>query len=623
MAISIAAGASRVGALLSQKGSSFRKGVGNLVSASNETFKRTRDKIKITDKKIEVQKIKQKDEDKNFNEKLQRMEKEGLVEVKKKKLTMGGFLKDLPGKINKSFWLLVAAWAFDNLPKIEKFITNTIKKIQVFAASLKRVLTTTFTVGKSAMKILGALLQNLSEFDFADSKGRLERAQEDFEIEVDNLAASADELKNVWSREEAELTSILTDLDSGKSMREAINNANAIEPKTPAFGPGSTAKGTEASELARSTKLLAGYEGFESEAYPDPYTGGAPWTIGFGSTRINGRPVRPGDKVTREEALEMKKADVQSHRAVAIDQVGGIDEWMKLPENTRVALNSIAYNYGSIPNRIMSAVRTGDSRKIAEAIRGLSGDNDSINAWRRLDEAQVITTGRSSRADIGAPAPQTSTSQAPQTAKEGGGSYELTDKVPFDQLSKTARQGGTGAVGKTSDYGLRKSPGGIGSTNHKGVDIGTSGQGNWFCAIKVNGKVTFAGTMSGYGKIVIIKSGQYEYRFAHLRNMMVKRGDSYNSGTPIGEIGNTGHSTGTHLHFEVLVQGAHTDPNPYLNLLEVGRLKKKVKAQNAQINGTSKETAAQVSEKVSSIRTTTNRRGRTIVVRQTQILKTN
>lgn len=621
MAIAAATTVSRIGTMFSTKANAFRKGVGSFTS---DTFARTRQKMKVTEKKVKVVRNKKDNEDKKFEEKLDRQEKEGLIERKKKKKTMGSFMKDLPSKVGSAFVKLLLAWVVDNLPKITKFITTTTKKIRVFTAALKRVLTSTYTITVATTKIVKAIIKNLSEFDTKDSSGRIQKAMDEFQKDVDELNASANELKDVWGKEEEELDKILKDLESGKSLKAAVDGAKTVQPQTPAFGPGSTATGTQSSELSRSTKLLASYEGFREDAYPDPYTGGAPWTIGFGSTKIDGRPVRPGDRVTREQALEMKKADVQSHRAVAIDQVGGIDEWMKLPENTRVALNSIVYNYGSLPGRILPAVRSRDPQKIAEAIRGLGGDNEGINRWRRLDEAQVVTTGKSSRVDIGAPAPQTSTaSQAPQTAKEGGGEYELTDKVPYEDFSKTLREGGTGAVGKTSDYGFRKSPGGVGSTNHKGVDIGTSGQGNWFVAIKVNGKVTYAGNMSGYGKIVIIKSGQYEYRFAHLRRILVKQGDSYSAATPIGEIGNTGHSTGTHLHFETLVNGAHTDPNPYLKLIEIGRLSKKVKAQSAQISGNSQQTAAQVSEEVSSVRTSTNRRGRTIIIRQTQVLKTN
>jgi len=86
---------------------------------------------------------------------------------------------------------------------------------------------------------------------------------------------------------------------------------------------------------------------------------------------------------------------------------------------------------------------------------------------------------------------------------------------------------------------------------------------------KGSGTVTYAGVAGDYGNLVIIKSGNTEYYFAHLARIFVKMG-SYNGGV-IGEIGTSGRSTGIHLHYEVRPNGRPIDPKPYLNLLDIGK----------------------------------------------------
>ena len=58
-------------------------------------------------------------------------------------------------------------------------------------------------------------------------------------------------------------------------------------------------------------EIICAFEGCELEAYPDPATGGAPWTIGWGSTRDrNGQPIRPGMKITAQEATTLLERDI-------------------------------------------------------------------------------------------------------------------------------------------------------------------------------------------------------------------------------------------------------------------------------------------------------------------------
>lgn len=74
---------------------------------------------------------------------------------------------------------------------------------------------------------------------------------------------------------------------------------------------------------------------------------------------------------------------------------------------------------------------------------------------------------------------------------------------------------------------------------------------------------------NGYGNIIIIdhQNGIHTW-YAHLDSILVKAGDTVEKGTVIGELGNTGYSTGPHLHFEVRENGTPVDPGNYLEYMQ-------------------------------------------------------
>lgn len=116
----------------------------------------------------------------------------------------------------------------------------------------------------------------------------------------------------------------------------------------------------------------------------------------------------------------------------------------------------------------------------------------------------------------------------------------------------------------TSKYGWRKNPFGRGTEFHYGLDIAN----NYNTVIKAAGKgvVTFAGYTSGYGRIVIISHGfGYESVYGHNKKLYVKVGDKVEKGEKIAAMGNTGRSTGPHLHFEIRYYGKRVNPSTILN----------------------------------------------------------
>ena len=112
-------------------------------------------------------------------------------------------------------------------------------------------------------------------------------------------------------------------------------------------------------------------------------------------------------------------------------------------------------------------------------------------------------------------------------------------------------------------FGGRKSPGGIGSTNHKGIDIAVP-RGTPIYAAD-GGTVTYSGWMSGYGYLVQIDHGNgYVTRYGHNSSLTVSVGQHVYKGQQVARAGSTGNSTGNHCHFEVRYNGVAKNPLNYL-----------------------------------------------------------
>jgi len=94
---------------------------------------------------------------------------------------------------------------------------------------------------------------------------------------------------------------------------------------------------------------------------------------------------------------------------------------------------------------------------------------------------------------------------------------------------------------------------------HVGVDIG-AGRGT-FVRAPAGGTVAFVGWRSGYGRTIVIDHGhQISTLYGHLAKPDVVRGQTVEEGAEIGLIGATGHASGPHLHYEVLVNGRPVNP---------------------------------------------------------------
>ena len=115
----------------------------------------------------------------------------------------------------------------------------------------------------------------------------------------------------------------------------------------------------------------------------------------------------------------------------------------------------------------------------------------------------------------------------------------------------------------SSYFGQRPDPFSGYTAFHRGVDFAAA-EGTQVKAVGA-GLVTWAGDRSGYGEMVEINHGNGLFtRYGHNEKLLVKAGDMVLKGQPIALMGSTGRSTGTHVHFEVLKNGAQVDPLRYI-----------------------------------------------------------
>jgi hypothetical protein len=120
----------------------------------------------------------------------------------------------------------------------------------------------------------------------------------------------------------------------------------------------------------------------------------------------------------------------------------------------------------------------------------------------------------------------------------------------------------------TSGFGRRNAPTAGASTNHGGIDIAPSVRGRVGQQIvaPTQLRVTHAGRAGSYGNAVYgVDANGIEHRFGHLNSVNVRAGQTIDMGTQLGTLGNTGRSSGAHLHYETRKNGKSIDPSGLLN----------------------------------------------------------
>lgn len=227
--------------------------------------------------------------------------------------------------------------------------------------------------------------------------------------------------------------------------------------------------------------------------------------------------IYPGDKLTIKAEKPVLDVVIVYEKTVIED----------IPFTTEYINDSSLYQS---QRKVVSAGTVGKEEKVYEIVV----END-IEVERKTLNAKVITSPVASQVRIG------------------------TKKA----VSRSGRSFGVVSGRLTSGFGTRIHPVTRKKIFHKGIDIGAS-HGSPVYAYS-SGTVVYAGWNSGYGNFVAINHGNgMVTRYGHLSAIYVKCGQKVATRQRIGAVGSTGVSTGSHLHFEVLVNGQYKNPLNYL-----------------------------------------------------------
>ena len=202
------------------------------------------------------------------------------------------------------------------------------------------------------------------------------------------------------------------------------------------------------------------------------------------------------------------------------------------------------------------AARTEEQRATRDRI--VSSRNALVAVER--DKAHALAAVKEDRAAFVAEADSLAAESAALAARIAAAQAAARASSPSTNTPPPASSGALGwpvAGPVTSGFGSRW------GRMHEGIDIGV-GAGTPVHAAAA-GTVIYAGWMSGYGNIVVIDHGNgLSTAYGHNSQLIVGQGASVGKGFVIALSGNTGHSTGPHVHFEVRVNGAPVDPLGYL-----------------------------------------------------------
>jgi GH24 family phage-related lysozyme (muramidase) len=240
----------------------------------------------------------------------------------------------------------------------------------------------------------------------------------------------------------------LHNLDEALSRRGSLTVMNqaleALRVDTGEDIAGDTRKALDATKttsqpVSVAFDIVRSFEGYRENSYYDVNA----YRTGYGSdtvTKADGTvaKVTKDTMVTREDAERDLARRLPEFNASAERKVGS-KVWSALDETTRGPLLSIAYNYGSIPDRLMEAIKSGDNEAIATAVEGLAGDNKGINSDRRMQEAQIIRTGEVtpySEGQTSYPSQRASEPEQAAATKTGSG---VTLGTSFTPAEVTAR----------------------------------------------------------------------------------------------------------------------------------------------------------------------------------------
>ncbi|MCM1143263.1 MAG: M23 family metallopeptidase [Blautia sp.] len=273
------------------------------------------------------------------------------------------------------------------------------------------------------------------------------------------------------------------------------------------------------------------------------------------------------EEVTKEKEKE------QIYEVVSGDTLSQIAERNEIPLEDLIAMNETIENENS-------TIRVGDELIVTVPEPELSVEHVEEVYYEEDYEADIIYIDNDDWYTT-----QTETLQEPSAGhrivvanvsyrnQEEVGREILKEEITYEAVAKIVKRGtkipptyvkpiSGGRL--SSGFGRRKAPTRGASSYHKGIDWATP-VGTAVMASSA-GTVTKAGWGSGYGYVVYIThSDGRQTRYGHLSKVLVSVGQKVSQGQKIALSGNTGVSTGPHVHFEILINGSQVNPLNYLN----------------------------------------------------------
>ncbi len=300
-------------------------------------------------------------------------------------------------------------------------------------------------------------------------------------------------------------------------------------------------------------------------------------TIGFGDTvEVVEAYLQDYEITSLQDAIEEVTKDQekeQIYEVVPGDTLSQIAERNELTLDALIAMNDTIENENS-------TIRVGDELIITVPEPELSVERTEEVYYEEDYEAEIIYVDNDDWYTT-----QTKTLQEPSAGhrivvadvsyrnKEEVSREILKEEITYEAVPKIVERGTKipptyikpiSGGRQSSGFGRRNAPTRGASTYHKGIDWATP-TGTAVMASSA-GTVVKAGWGSGYGYVVYINHADgRQTRYGHLSKVLVSTGQTVSQGQKIALSGNTGVSTGPHVHFEILINGSQVNPLNYLN----------------------------------------------------------
>ena len=226
---------------------------------------------------------------------------------------------------------------------------------------------------------------------------------------------------------------------------------------------------------------------------------------------------------------------------------------------TMVVANPAQANSSASAADIAAPLRAAQSAKASSLNNGDDQFRQLFASWQSLEKSAVPALAAVADARDMASAGQTRAIAA----------------MPFGSFISTARGGVSipsrvpvAGIRLSSEYGMRTHPVLGGRRAHKGVDL--AGPMGTPIHATADGVISKAEWFSSYGLYVAIEhGGKIQTRYGHMSRLAVASGQRVRKGDVIGFMGSTGRSTGSHLHYEVRIDGTAVNPIPYMQADEM------------------------------------------------------